>query len=133
MPRKKKTEKQLAKDRCDDLWSELVKMRAGFKCEVCQRKDTLNSHHIYSRANHAVRHDPDNGVCLCVSHHTFNSRFSAHLTPADFIDWITEKRGKEWLTALRIRAKSSIGRIDFKLMALYLKKQIETLKNDLKA
>jgi hypothetical protein len=128
--RHKKTNRQLNIERCDNLWSELVKILAGYKCEVCGiASPRLNSHHFYSRANKAIRYDPQNGFCLCPSHHVLSSSFSAHLTPADFVDWARQKRGEEWLKTLRIKANSNIKTIDYELMTSLLKKQIETLKN----
>ena len=60
----------------DIAWSKLVKLRAGMKCEYCSKTSYLNSHHIYSRSKKSTRWNPDNGICLCVGHHTFSSTFS---------------------------------------------------------
>ena len=91
----------------DIAWSKLVKVRAGFKCEIpyCKHKPTLNSHHIYSRSNRSVRWDLGNGVCVCVLHHIFGL-FSAHKAPIEFAEWLKEKRGVEWYEKLRLRARS---------------------------
>lgn len=93
--------------RKDNEWTKAVKQRAGFKCEYCGKTENLNAHHIFSRSNHSVRWDIDNGVCLCVSHHVFNSQFSAHKTPLEFIFWIKDKRGVEWYDNLRAKAKKT--------------------------
>jgi len=92
--------------RKDIEWAKLVKEQAGYKCEYCGKTETLNSHHIFSRSNRSVRWDVDNGVCLCVAHHTFSSAFSAHKSPIEFIIWLQEKRGQEWYDNLRIKARS---------------------------
>lgn len=93
----------------DEAWSLLVKLEAGNKCEIegCEFKPTLNSHHIYSRANKSVRWDVTNGVCLCVGHHTMSSGFSAHLTPLEFRDWLYEYYGEEYMEDLRYRANQT--------------------------
>lgn len=88
----------------DDAWSLLVKLKAGMKCEYCGKTTTLNSHHIYSRSKRSTRWYPENGICLCVSHHTFNSGFSAHKTPLEFINWLTEYKGQEFLDSLTEKA-----------------------------
>jgi len=88
----------------DLLWSELVKLEAKGKCEYCGVTSPLNSHHIFSRSNRSVRWDEGNGVCLCVSHHTFNSKFSAHKTPTEFTYWLEREYGKEYLEDLRYKA-----------------------------
>jgi len=91
----------------DTLWSELVKLEAGYKCEYCGREDTLNSHHIFSRSNRSVRWDESNGVCLCVSHHTFNSKFSAHKTPTEFTYWLEKEYGRVFMDELTVKANST--------------------------
>ena len=90
--RKKKTDRQKIIAKLDKRWSEIIK-RHGV-CEYCKTSSKqLHSHHIYSRANLNTRWDLTNGVCLCVSHHIWNSTFSAHLTPSEFLDWILERKG----------------------------------------
>jgi len=89
----------------DSLWAKVIKQRANNRCEYCGKTTTLNSHHIFSRSNMGTRWSPENGVCLCVSHHVFGS-MSAHKAPVEFVLWLKEKRGDEWFEALRIKAKS---------------------------
>lgn len=102
-----KKKKNIDKD-LDGAWSLLVKLVAGNKCEYCGKESPLNSHHVYSRAKRSTRWFIDNGVCLCVGHHTFSSTFSAHLTPTEFTEWIIEKRGKEWYDNLRLMAHKTM-------------------------
>ena len=115
----------------DEAWSELVKLEAGYKCEVCGKNTTLNSHHIFSRSNRSVRWDEANGVCLCVSHHTFNSKFSAHKTPTEFTYWLEEEYGKLFLEELRVKAMSTKKWTKYEKEDLLeeLKEKIERLKN----
>lgn len=88
----------------DEAWSKLVKLVAGNKCEYCGKTTYLNSHHIYSRSKRSTRWHIPNGSCLCVSHHTFNSGFSAHKTPLEFTEWIIDRRGEDWYNELRTKA-----------------------------
>lgn len=88
----------------DQAWAELVKLEANYKCEVCGTDKNLNSHHIWSRSNRSVRWNEANGVCLCVSHHTFNSKFSAHKTPTEFTYWLEDTYGKVYIDELRVEA-----------------------------
>ena len=90
----------------DVAWSKLVKLKAGNKCEVCYKTRSLNSHHIYSRSKRSTRWLPENGICLCVSCHTFSSKFSAHKTPIFFIDWLKDKKGESIMCRLMIKANS---------------------------
>ena len=103
--RRKKSPNKKMDEKLDKLWSLLVKHRAGFKCEYCgTREKRLNSHHIYSRANRSTRWDLTNGVCLCVGHHTFSTKFSAHLTPTEFTEWLYKEKGEAWMSDLRVKA-----------------------------
>jgi len=90
----------------DEAWSKLVKLEANNKCEVCGKTTTLNSHHIFSRSNRSVRWDETNGVCLCVAHHTFGA-WSAHKSPLEFIYWLEDVYGKEYIQELRYKANKS--------------------------
>ena len=103
---KPKKQKDLT-PRVDKLWSELVKIKAGYKCEYCGISTTLNSHHIFPIGNKATRWDLENGMCLCVSHHKFG-KFSAHLSGMEFAEWVIEKRGIDWYTALRDRSREIV-------------------------
>ena len=123
---KKPTRKQELK-KYDEKWSKLVKKRAWNKCEVdgCSKTDHLNSHHIFSRNNYATRFDLDNGVCLCVGHHTFNSHFSAHKTPTEFSEWII-KRGQKWYEGLKYKA-NQIRDKDVDKIKIYLENKEKEL------
>lgn len=93
----------------DEAWSLLVKVRANFKCEYCGSSQTLNSHHIYSRSNLATRWKPINGICLCVNHHTFSSKFSAHKTPIEFTQWLESIKGVDFISSLKFEAKKRVN------------------------
>lgn len=111
----------------DKAWSKLVKLRAGMKCEIptCG-KPVLNSHHIYSRSKKSTRWHPQNGVCLCVGHHTFSSSFSAHKTPLEFIRWLDNYKGKDYMDRLMIRANtiSKLHKFEKELLLKELNKEI---------
>jgi len=113
----------------DKAWSELVKLRAGNCCEYCSKTTTLNSHHIFSRSNRSVRWDAVNGICLCVAHHTFSSKFSAHKTPVEFTIWLTENKGQDFIDRLRIKANSisKLHKFEKELLLKELKKEIDVL------
>ncbi len=90
----------------DIAWSKLVKLIAGNKCEYCGKTTYLNSHHIYSRSKRSVRWDVKNGICLCVGHHTFSSTFSAHKTPLEFVKWLENYKGTDYIDNLTLKANS---------------------------
>jgi len=95
MPRK--VSKSSLTKKLDSTWSELVKKRAGYKCEVCGIGESghLNSHHIVGRRNRMVRWDVRDGVCLCVKHHRFGIE-SAHEDPLWFREWLEENRWEDY-------------------------------------
>ena len=113
----------------DDSWSKLVKLRAGMQCEIsgCGKTSYLNSHHIYTRANRSTRWDVKNGVCLCPSHHTLDSKFSAHGSPVLFVKWLVKTKGNDFMTALEFRAHSlsKLHPFEKKILLDELNKQIK--------
>ncbi len=119
---RKSLEKQL-----DDVWSKLVKAKAGHKCEYCGKITALNSHHIFSRAKKSTRWDTDNGICLCVGHH-IGSVFSAHKTPVQFVAWLIRKKGQQFLDLLTLKSNQHAKYTLFEL-ELKLKELRKELKN----
>jgi 5-methylcytosine-specific restriction endonuclease McrA len=91
--------------KADSGWAKAVKERDGFLCVYCGGDTNLNSHHIFSRSHQGLRYDINNGITLCSKHHVFSTEFSAHKTPAEFIEWVKEKKGLEWYESLRIKAR----------------------------
>ena len=106
-PWKEKQPKKPKHVNLDKIWSEVIKKRAGGKCEYCGKETGLNSHHIFSRSNKRVRWEVDNGICVCVSHHIFGL-FSAHKSPIEFVEWLKEYRGVEWYERLRSKSKLTV-------------------------
>ena len=90
---KNPTKKSLAK-KLDKAWSEVVKYRAGYKCEVCGKCTVLNSHHYISRINRELRWEPTNGICVCAGCHTFGNQ-SFHKNPEWGHFWMEEHRWKD--------------------------------------
>lgn len=93
----------------DNKWSRAVKKAAGGKCERCESKYRLESHHVVSRTNDLLRHVLENGVCLCYKCHVP----FAHDHPEEFRLWIIEKRGQAWYDALMsLRRRGARALID---------------------
>jgi hypothetical protein len=42
----------------------------------------------------------------------FSSKFSAHKTPAEFVEWAIDKRGQEWYEDLKDRKNAVMKYID---------------------
>jgi hypothetical protein len=111
----------------DIAWSKLVKLKAGMKCEYCGKTTYLNSHHIYSRSKKSLRWNVENGICLCVGHHTFSSTFSAHKTPLEFIRWLDKYKGKKFMDNLMIKANniSKLHNFEKEILLKELNKKIK--------
>jgi hypothetical protein len=107
MPKKSKTsiakQKKVSERTVLKLWGEVVKERAGNKCEYpgCSINYTqLHPHHYFNRKNKSVKYDPDNGICLCHIHHTHGNE-AAHLDPDFKEKWLKSgKRPNGWLKEL---------------------------------
>lgn len=104
---RKLTQKGLTKI-LDDLWAEIVKKRAGYKCEVSGTTENLQSHHIIGRSNWRLRWEPRNGVCLSAKHHKFDRHQSAHNNPLWFNGWLEKYRKEDvkWLRKHEMETKS---------------------------
>ena len=84
------------------LWSNIVRERAGFKCEYpgCKVNYTrVNAHHFFSRVLHSIRYNPHNGICLCHVHHTHGPD-AAHSDPFFGDKIVALVRDEAWLADL---------------------------------
>lgn len=90
--KRKKGEKTKLKEKCDKLWSEIIK--TGGNCEVCG-EPVRDAHHFIGRINTSTRWDLRNGVRLCFMHHT-GGRISAHNDSVWFTDWFRENRPEDY-------------------------------------
>ena len=82
-----KNKKSKLKHLSDQLWAAIIRNKK--KCEMCYAQNVrFNAHHIVSRANHSLRYDLRNGLCLCVDCH-FNI---AHRDPIAVIEFLKDER-----------------------------------------
>ena len=73
------------KKKADTLVSKITRARG--KCEKCgTTTGQLQTAHIIGRANHTLRFDFQNTLCLCANCHRWN-----HAYPIDFGKWVTKK------------------------------------------
>ena len=131
---KKKLEKE-----CLNLWQQIIKLRAGNKCEFYRCNKTaehykLDAHHIFSKGTHKhLKFDVDNGLCLCILNHTFGKE-AAHTDP-NFLNKILGRidgykaiRTEQWFTLLERKAWS-VAKLDLKLEEIYLKQELKKYAN----
>jgi 5-methylcytosine-specific restriction endonuclease McrA len=71
----KKPKGTTIRNKCDTEWSLLVRERDGYKCQLEGfEKDcggAMQAHHLVGRTEESTRWVPENGVCLCYSHHIY--------------------------------------------------------------
>jgi hypothetical protein len=98
--RKSKSPRSKLIAKADELFSKLVRARDG-RCQWpgCQ-STTIYTHHIFSRRYLQTRWDMENGISLCVYHHTLK----AHGDPEEFRDFILKRMGNQRFMALKARA-----------------------------
>lgn len=104
-------------NRLDRLCS-LLTRSLGY-CEKCYGRNTLQTHHVYGRANRRLRWDRRNLVCLCYRCHLW-----AETHPLDFSDWF---RSVRLLDALYLQAENAEG------IRKWSEAELEELEADLKA
>lgn len=102
----KRSRSDCSVNKLDALWATKVKDRDGNVCVYCGKTTYLNAHHIFSRSNKSTRWYLPNGITLCSGHHVLSSKFSAHKTPLEFIDFLTETKGDDFIDNLRRKANS---------------------------
>ena len=120
---KVKSELKKLEEKADNLWSKAVKINYNNKCAFSGSSENLNSHHINTRSRNATRWDIDNWICLTSNHHTFSQSFSAHKTPAKFMNWLI---GIKWETFVENLEKKS--RSYCKVTTEYIQEQIKILE-----
>lgn len=110
--------------KCDRLFSELIRKRAGNKCEYCgKRKEfkQLQTAHGFGRRYKNVRYDPDNAAGLCFYCHRLIDE-NAELKRNFFI----KRLGEQGYKLLMIRSNDT-RKIDTKLIEICLTNLIATL------
>lgn len=72
--RRKRTDRQRAKDKCDDYFSQITRARGYCEAEGTAGRDCspkLETCHIITRARSNTRCVDENVLCMCSSHHRF--------------------------------------------------------------
>ena len=91
---------KIKKDKYDHTFSEFIKLRD----QRCQRwgKQTgqLETSHFFSRANQALRCDPDNACLKCNACHRW-----WHKNPVDAAEWLKSIIGEAAYELLRYKAR----------------------------
>lgn len=97
----------IKRDKRDEVFSMLVRERAGWTCEACGKyypegqRQGLHCSHIFSRRHRATRWSPDNAAAHCFSCH---QRLGGD--PVEFARWAETYLGEGRLRLLREKAHS---------------------------
>jgi len=114
------------KNKAKSAWGEYFHTKYD-RCAVCgQTWGKLDAHHLITKgSNTSLRYDPNNGMLLCVHHHQWDKKMSAHGTPAKFNEYLQEKHPLIWNWMEENRFKSE--KVDFKEAYERLTKLMEEL------
>jgi hypothetical protein len=111
--RKKKTERQKLIEKLDDLTREILYIRFGKQCVMCESTEQIGVGHIFSRKHLETRWDIDEkGNCYpqCWKHNFAHVR-----DQYPYFNWFIEKYGKDELDFLRARHSISTHLKDWNL------------------
>jgi len=112
--------------KADNIWKAKVKENAGYRCELCGKKQNecqLHPHHYIGRRNKATRWYLENGICLCASQHTL-SLWSAHQNPEWFRKEMLNIRGDKWLKDIIIQS-NKVFKGEYTIVKKYLDGEID--------
>jgi hypothetical protein len=117
---------KIKRDKKDKVFSDLVRGRADFRCELCETyypeddRRGLECAHIVGRAKaRGLRWHPINAISLCTGHHM---NFTGN--PLEFSDWVEARYGRETTDKLRIMAQETYK---------FSKPELEDIYQNLKA
>lgn len=123
------------KKQCDKLWIEIIKLKAGYKSELCGAlgkkaggNEVITSHHILGKPNLRLRYDLQNGICLINGReHIFGVHNKSNPVIANhYFQRIKDYIGEDRYNYLKSLTKGSY-KIDLKITKIYLQQQFDEL------
>jgi hypothetical protein len=105
---------KLWRNKADKLWKQLVSLHGEGKCAICGSKEWVQAHHLIPREMISHRHQVQNGVFLCASHHKYSFELSPHKAPIAFFKWIMKEDLGRWEWLLKQEPSREIGCMTFK-------------------
>lgn len=115
------------KKRCDDLWAECVKARAGYKSELSELRERLTAHHIKGKGTYRLRYELDNGICITAGEHRWGihnpNRHDAYQKRIDDVIGSARAKKLEVLSLFRYA-----GGTDLAGVKLYLERELKKCK-----
>lgn len=129
---KTKTKNQILKEKCDNLYRQIIYLRAGNKSELSGKKGILHAHHFRNKKTYALRYDLRNGICLLIDEHLFgvhSTNFEKAKRYNEMILSILKKREGENIEEILIMQKNNLN-ADLKIIKIYLELKLKELKNE---
>jgi hypothetical protein len=127
--RKVSSPHKLLKAKCDRLWSEVIKIRAGYESELNGNIDNIQSHHILGKNTYSLRYALENGICLTLQQHLFGVHNHNPKIASEYfkliINKLEEREGDDILLKLELIEKTKVD--DLKLMYIFLKQEKQRL------
>lgn len=125
-----KTQRQQQIKRMDDLWSEIVKKRAGYKSEYSGKDGKqiggihiLNAHHILGKPNNGLRYELEGGYCCTREEHLYGFHATSETR---MMNNYVETQRPGIFERLQI-IKNCRKKVDLDLVELYLESELKKL------
>jgi len=131
--------KKLVKQ-CDDLWIEIIKLKAGYRSEISGKtRDmgyALASHHIVGKPNYTLRYLCfENGICLEAEHeHHWGCHHGSQALKERIRKQIQRARGEDVFERLSLLKNNQLKTgVDIRVIKMFLQKELKKLKEEKRA
>lgn len=121
--------------RCEKLWQQCIKARAGWKCEATGRHGEgedrckgIVGHHWAKKPTYALRFSLDNGICIANERHSW-THYYGHEFEMELI--ARRIRTPEEVARVDLLRKTKMrrqGKADLAGIEIYLKQELERFK-----
>ena len=109
----------------DELWSKIIKLRAGNKSELSGKTESLQSHHIKGKSCFRLRWELDNGICLTAGEHFFGIHHQGRMK--EYESKIKAVKGQDIFERLEKLKNEKCKDLIF--VNLYLKRELKKLQD----
>jgi hypothetical protein len=114
-------------NKCTRLWSEIVKMKAGYVSEYSGQAGSLNSHHLLGKSSYALRFDTRGGICLTAGEHKLNAHSDDNYSFVTELREIVKRReGENIIEILEMQKNRTGSRLE--IIVLELEQELRELE-----
>jgi hypothetical protein len=114
-------------NKCERMWKEIVKLRAGYKSELSGIPvNPAHPHHIKGKSSYALRFDTRGGICISSAEH-----YKAHATDnydiqTQMREYLMKREGEDILYKLELQRNRTGTKLEY--IAMELEQELERLK-----